>query len=1056
MTVISLMLAAAMQFAEPEMPVEIEPIQEVTSAEDTDPRYAMLYRNFNRNFAAPFYRSVFLSDSAEMPEGGRKAAEFVARYKFGDPIYLYWSDDLLSDLKPDCENVFYRALILRLGYQGRKGSGLDERKLLEDAYNFYCRRRSEVNPLLAAEFASAYLWTCGEQNVHRQEMQMKLMEDIERAVCDRSICNPETVEFVACLVRMWDLGESEELLERLEKRAAEIDGWFMEDLRGAVKYRQAWNARGKGYAKSVTRDGWKGYGALIREAEAHRRKAFELRPDIFASASGLCQLEQPDASQEEQDAWFKAGLATRLDAIGLRRIRLFHFTSRWGGSIQDMTRELEAMAPFDGDFHTRIPALNVMLRWQSISKYEYDDDDADTREDFFRYPKETRDKTLAIIREYLKPGSSLWLEDPDFRDEMLRDFTVAAYACGDYQLMVECWRRITPGIWANCFASRTGEKKFALTKQTMWHRLPFMLELARYPKHFARFSDAFNRLYSGDETEAVAELVKLGSVEAPTSALRKQIAEDVYRIMYRWVCEDRTEVSLMDNLLVHGNTVPRYWMRLPKTVYPERTAFRECQEAAWYCLDGIKRDFEGSTEFVAKRLGESGTGKLDFWLGEPQLLHDQSTPAVGLEYRGGDSGEWTVRIWEKTGKWDNTWSRYNDIVPAEIVKPVKIKDVNGEVRVRVDFADGQLMVMANGRQITPRPLVFAVDGKNRWYKFNFLQQAIKVADHRLYAQDEVREEYEVPMVEVPPFESQDAILPLPTLEYATNETVAAAAEIDQPVFPDYVAPGITWWGIKFNSSEQIEQRPEIVQHLESCLDNRIWWQIPKSWRGKLALRFAALALQAGEPGMAAEYLQRYVPESLLESPLCLAVPDIRYDNSNNPGSHGMKLQDRLWNECTKGCAAWRMVRHPGSAVSINHAFSFQRNGFKLPADDDWQVSVCVSGAGGYRPNVGCPDIDRIPAFRTRTKGDKLVAYLVTLDYKSNEISRQSELECDCGPQGDVTFRLMNRDGKLTYFIDDRQVFVCDTPKDGVRLGIVENPSRLRNAMLKHLSPDSTR
>lgn len=1021
-------------------------VPEESPVREEPPSHAKLGRSFRRSVAAPFYSGIFLGGVESMPPGGRKAAEYSVAYMFDGIDEPYWEGDLFSDLDLKSEDMFYRALVLRIPrWMMKRTKNIGESELLPDALDFYRARSGTVNPFVAAEFASAFAeWHGGSSHMAQQQMRTNLWEAATRAVADSGLCSSGTVECVFALLCRWGLHESREFLERLERRADAVDPWLMEMLRGTVAYRAAWKSRGSGFAVTVTQDGWKGYGRQIEEAERHLRRAFALRPDILASSSALCRLESPDATSKEQDSWYEAAMAARPDARAPRYSRLFHRTSRWGGSIREMELELDRIAPVDGDFGTMVPAYNVSLRWQCLSRLECDERDGDSREEFFR-SGEVCKKTLAVIREYLKPGSSLWLERPSERDDILCDFAAAAYSCGDYPLAVECRRRITPCAWGPRFSDWECERPFAYSEQTMRSRLPFLADASRRPNLFSALCSAYAALDGGDSESAFAKLSAIGGAEPAGSGVRRQTSADLALALYNSVVRDGKCVSLMDDLLTDGDTSRyRSSKRIPENKDPSRTSFRVCPTDTWYSMRGIRRDFSGTTDFTVVPVVIRGTligmcEQLDFWLGPTQLTSNKTQPVLHI-YRFGANGEWRAYVWEKTRDYDLRWSKYNDAVLRRLVEERKFMATNHVVEIGVRIRNGAVTYLFNGEKVNPAPLRFDMGGENDWYPFNFRQRSVAVVRHTLGpAADEAPDDPDESMPELPPFDSQERLLPLPTLAYATNGIVAAVAEKVGGRFLDGGRMG-PWWAVEFNSSEMKDVQTNVANRLLAALDNDVWKSIPESWRGHLALRFAALAHQVGEKGLAAEYIVRYVPKSLIGDSRALDVADPRYDEAGNPGSHSRELRLRLWGNCTALRAAlWRAKRAGGSVeVDAGTVFHtprcewvggpgrYEYTGYVLPEDEDWRISVHANGPVHllmYNDSrAGVPDGVRV----VRDKKDGSLAALATRNVveKGGRVRQATVF----GPMpfrrnedGTFVLELANEGGELSCRIDGKAI-----------------------------------
>ncbi|MBR6372224.1 MAG: hypothetical protein IKS20_03500, partial [Victivallales bacterium] len=67
-----------------------------------------------------------------------------------------------------------------------------------------------------------------------------------------------------CGDRFWG-----ELEARLKPIASEIDPWFWEMVQGRAGIYWAWTNRGGGWAYTVPKDGWEGFGRNLKAAKAH-------------------------------------------------------------------------------------------------------------------------------------------------------------------------------------------------------------------------------------------------------------------------------------------------------------------------------------------------------------------------------------------------------------------------------------------------------------------------------------------------------------------------------------------------------------------------------------------------------------------------------------------------------------------------------------------------------------------------------------------------------------------------------------------------------------------
>lgn len=102
----------------------------------------------------------------------------------------------------------------------------------------------------------------------------------------------------------------------------------MDDMDKASK------ARGSGWARDVSEDGWKGWNKYNKSAESNLLEAVSLRPDDWQAPLLLSGLAgRAGVSQGDEFSWFSAAVSNSLDGCAEKTGRFLLFqTSRWGGS----------------------------------------------------------------------------------------------------------------------------------------------------------------------------------------------------------------------------------------------------------------------------------------------------------------------------------------------------------------------------------------------------------------------------------------------------------------------------------------------------------------------------------------------------------------------------------------------------------------------------------------------------------------------------------------------------------------------------------------------------
>jgi len=152
-----------------------------------------------------------------------------------------------------------------------------------------------------------------------------------------------------------------------------------------VKY--AWDARGSGYADTVTDDGWKSFSERLDIAEESFRKAYELDRDEPVTCTRMLTVALgKNESRMYMDDWFKRAMAANPDNYDACTKKLYYLEPKWHGSVVDMiafgqecrrkenwrggiplvlTDAYERVAELSGD---RVAYLSQEPIWQDISQ----------------------------------------------------------------------------------------------------------------------------------------------------------------------------------------------------------------------------------------------------------------------------------------------------------------------------------------------------------------------------------------------------------------------------------------------------------------------------------------------------------------------------------------------------------------------------------------------------------------------------------------------------------------------------------------------------------------
>jgi tetratricopeptide (TPR) repeat protein len=108
-------------------------------------------------------------------------------------------------------------------------------------------------------------------------------------------------------------------------------------FRGYFYYKYAWDARGSGWANTVTPDGWQKMGERLNEAEAALTKAYELDPQRPEAATEMLSVELGQGKgRDAMEKWFQRAMTADPDNKAACHSKMYYLEPKWFGSPQEM------------------------------------------------------------------------------------------------------------------------------------------------------------------------------------------------------------------------------------------------------------------------------------------------------------------------------------------------------------------------------------------------------------------------------------------------------------------------------------------------------------------------------------------------------------------------------------------------------------------------------------------------------------------------------------------------------------------------------------------------
>lgn len=142
------------------------------------------------------------------------------------------------------------------------------------------------------------------------------------------------------------------VLNELEAEGVELDPWLKTMFLAEIAYRKAWDARGAGYANTVTEEGWRIYGEEIAKVLPLAEKAYNLRPDL--PQSSLMAMKTCYGDEGRERFWLNRVMSSRPGYLNAHAQYLWGTRPRWGGSLRKMAAFCLGLAK-RGEFETAVP-----------------------------------------------------------------------------------------------------------------------------------------------------------------------------------------------------------------------------------------------------------------------------------------------------------------------------------------------------------------------------------------------------------------------------------------------------------------------------------------------------------------------------------------------------------------------------------------------------------------------------------------------------------------------------------------------------------------------------
>lgn len=167
------------------------------------------------------------------------------------------------------------------------------------------------------------------------------VNDFGAATSDPSMPPDAIYEAASQLLDLWQGDKDryasiyQQLLSRVKDKRAKSEPMLL--LKAQANIDMAWQARGGGYADSVSADGWKQFGNHIKIAESALNDAWDLNPKDSRIAVKMLTVELAQGKDRDRmELWFKRAMTIDPDNYDACYAKLTYLEPKWHGSIEDM------------------------------------------------------------------------------------------------------------------------------------------------------------------------------------------------------------------------------------------------------------------------------------------------------------------------------------------------------------------------------------------------------------------------------------------------------------------------------------------------------------------------------------------------------------------------------------------------------------------------------------------------------------------------------------------------------------------------------------------------
>ena len=246
----------------------------------------------------------------------------------------------------------------------------DRRRMLGRALELYPQSRHLAYPQL---FAAAWLMSESNEKYDEEgELNVLAKKLIPRCLQDGSFTPEEQNEEALVFIDRWGQQvfsmDAEQVCDAV-RGAGSGYKWLSLILDGQRRIRDAWKARGSGYANTVSQDGWREFYRDLAYARYSFVQAWDMDPAKPLPAERMMNVALGDTGLDEMKIWFDRALKAQIDYAPAWSMMRWGLRDRWFGNPKAQLA-LATQALGTGRFDTYVPFELIRCVWNTEADEE--------------------------------------------------------------------------------------------------------------------------------------------------------------------------------------------------------------------------------------------------------------------------------------------------------------------------------------------------------------------------------------------------------------------------------------------------------------------------------------------------------------------------------------------------------------------------------------------------------------------------------------------------------------------------------------------------------------